>query len=178
MLAWRLLRNRLSTKDNLVRRGIITSNNSLCVAARCDNTETAEHLFLHCDISTDLWNNVFNWLVISLVMPSFLRQHFMQFSKMAGWFRSSHLFFTTVWFATVWVLCKERNYRIFQNTASTSVDLIEKVKLYSFVWLKSKEASFCYSFTDWWKHPTLCMGVIFCFLCFWCRCLLSGTLTL
>jgi len=159
LLVWRLLRNRLPMKYNLSRTGILNSDDILCAAVGCDNIETTLHLFLQCDTSRELWNNVFNWLGISLVMSLHLRHHFMQFTKMAGWLRSSHLFFMTIWFATVWVLRKERNYRIFQNTASNSVALIEKVKLHTFLWLKSKQASFCYSFTDWWKHPTLCMGV-------------------
>ena len=73
----------------------------LCAAVGCDNTETASHLFLQCDTSRELWNNVFNWLGISLVMSLHLRHHFMQFTKMAGWLKSSHLFFTIIWFATV-----------------------------------------------------------------------------
>ncbi|KEH18656.1 hypothetical protein MTR_8g027695 [Medicago truncatula] len=43
--------------------------------------------------------------------------------------------------------------------ASNSSTLIEKVKLYSFLWLKSKQATFSYNYHDWWKHPLLCMGV-------------------
>jgi hypothetical protein len=158
LLVWRLLLNRLPTKDNLWRRGILNSYDILCSAGGCDKTESTSHLFLECVTSRELWNNVCTWLGISLVMPLHLRHHLLQFSKMAGWSRSSHLFFTTIWFASIWVLWKERNYRVFQHTASNSVALIEKVKLYTFLWLKSKHASFCYSFTDWWKHPTLCMG--------------------
>ncbi|KEH19395.1 hypothetical protein MTR_8g058405 [Medicago truncatula] len=47
-----------------------------------------------------------------------LRQHFMQFTKMVGLPRSTHLYFRIIWFASVWVLWKERNDRVFQNTVS------------------------------------------------------------
>jgi len=73
--------------------------------------------------------------------------------------RSSHIFFASIWFACVWVLWKERNYRILKNIASDTSVLIEKVKLNSFLWVKSKQVSFPFSFHDWWKHPLLCMGV-------------------
>ncbi|GAU44008.1 hypothetical protein TSUD_349400 [Trifolium subterraneum] len=46
---WRLLRDRLRTKTNLVTRGIITSEAQACVAG-CGGTETAQHLFISCSI--------------------------------------------------------------------------------------------------------------------------------
>ncbi|MCI00433.1 cysteine-rich receptor-like protein kinase, partial [Trifolium medium] len=45
VLAWRLLRNRLPTKDNLVARNIISHDACFCVNG-CGTLETANHLFL------------------------------------------------------------------------------------------------------------------------------------
>jgi hypothetical protein len=73
--------------------------------------------------------------------------------------RSSHLFLTIIWFAAVWVIWKERNNRVFQQTIATPIMLIEKVKLHSFLWLKSKHVSFSYNYHDWWKHLLPCMGI-------------------
>ncbi|GAU42663.1 hypothetical protein TSUD_398690 [Trifolium subterraneum] len=47
VVAWRLLRNKLPTNDNLVRCHIIPPGAHLCVAG-CGATETAQHLFLSC----------------------------------------------------------------------------------------------------------------------------------
>jgi len=77
-------------------------------------------------------NNLDNWLGISFVPSGELRHHFIQFTKMMGMQRSSYLFFRIIWFATVWVIWKKRNNRVFQNTVSTPFTLIEKVKLNSF----------------------------------------------
>ena len=88
-----------------------------------------------------------------------LRHHFIQFTKMVGMPLFIHLYFNIIWFATVWVIWKERNNRIFQQTVSTPFLLLEKVKLNSFLWLKAKQASFIYSYHDWWKNPLLCMGL-------------------
>nr|ABD33014.1 hypothetical protein MtrDRAFT_AC150798g19v2 [Medicago truncatula] len=74
--------------------------------------------------------------------------------------RSSHLFQTIIWFVAAWVIWKERNNRVFQETVATSFMLIEKVKLNSFLWLKSKHLSFSYNYHDWWKHSLSCMGII------------------
>jgi len=59
VFVWRLLRNRLPTKDNLLRRRIISHEASACVAG-CGMQETANHLFLGCDILGLLWAQV--WL--------------------------------------------------------------------------------------------------------------------
>jgi hypothetical protein len=42
---WRLLRNKLPTKDNLVRRSIIPHGSQFCVSG-CGNVETTQHLLL------------------------------------------------------------------------------------------------------------------------------------
>jgi len=57
VLVWRLLRNRVPTKDNLVHRGVLASTDSACVGG-CGTTETAKHLFFHCNISRELWYQV------------------------------------------------------------------------------------------------------------------------
>jgi len=50
---WRLLRNRLPTKDNLVRREIISQEAHYCVSG-CGKVESAQHLFLHCALFSSL----------------------------------------------------------------------------------------------------------------------------
>jgi len=95
-LVWRLLHNRLPTKDNLLRCDVLHSTDITCATTRCDSTETTSHLFLHCDTSRELWSKVWNWIGISLVTPVHLRHHFTQFTLMAGLPRSSHLFFRTI----------------------------------------------------------------------------------
>jgi len=53
LFAWRLIRNRFSTKDNLFRRGIIPLESQLCVSG-CGNIESAKHLFLYCQFCGSL----------------------------------------------------------------------------------------------------------------------------
>jgi hypothetical protein len=77
---------------------------------------------------------------------------------MAGLPRETHLFLRIIWFAIVWVLWKERNNHVFQNAVCSSSELLEKVKLNSFLWLKANQATFMYNYHDWWKHPITCMG--------------------
>ncbi|RHN46925.1 putative reverse transcriptase zinc-binding domain-containing protein [Medicago truncatula] len=65
LFAWRLLRDRLPTKANLVQRRVLDSEASLCVLD-CGMSETAQHLFLSCDAFSSFWPLVRNWLVCEL----------------------------------------------------------------------------------------------------------------
>lgn len=103
---------------------------------------------------------VLKWLGIYFVHSSELQHHFNQFTKMGGMPRYSHLFFKIIWFATIWMIWKERNNRVFQNTVSTPYSLLERVKVNSLLWLKFKQVAFNYSYHDWRKHPILCMRVM------------------
>jgi len=83
ILAWRLLRDRLSTKINLLRRGILQPAAIRCVAG-CGFDESATHLFLNCEIFGSLWQHIRNWIGISGVDPLTLHDHFFQFTNSIG----------------------------------------------------------------------------------------------
>jgi len=121
----------------LGRQGILASTDLGC-AAGCDSTQTTTHLFLHCTFATNVWFKVWNWLGISSVLSGDLRHHFIQFTKMAAMPHFSHYFFHIIWFATVWMIWKNRNNRVIQNPGSNPLTPIEKIQQLSFLWLKSK----------------------------------------
>jgi len=157
LFVWRLLRNCLPTRGNLLRRNIIQANNSMCVFD-CEITETVAHLFLACGNSVILWSLVSVWLGLSLVHHNDLRQHYHQFCFMAG-LRNTQSYFTGIWYATAWEIWKDMNKHIFHNEASHILVLLERVKRTSFLWMKARNASFIYCYYDWWIHPLFCMGV-------------------
>ncbi|GAU40500.1 hypothetical protein TSUD_189820 [Trifolium subterraneum] len=66
ILAWRLLRDRLPTKVNLITRGILPLTAQLCVSG-CGEVETAQHLFLSCSMFGSLWSLVSSWIGSPLV---------------------------------------------------------------------------------------------------------------
>jgi len=53
MCAWSLLRNRWPTKNNLVKRDIISNDSQLCVSGSGHN-ESTYHLLFHCPIFNTL----------------------------------------------------------------------------------------------------------------------------
>jgi len=79
ILPRRLLCNRLSTKANLVARGILTQDARFCVTG-CGEEETTQYLFLNCPLVKDLWNLVRDWVGISAADPYFIYNYFVQFT--------------------------------------------------------------------------------------------------
>lgn len=61
IFSWRLLRNRLPSKDNLVARAIIPLETQHCVIG-CGDTETAQHLIISCPRFGSLRGLVRAWL--------------------------------------------------------------------------------------------------------------------
>jgi hypothetical protein len=159
VFVWRLLRNRLPTRDNLVQRRVLLLADSACVSG-CGEHETAVHLFCVCNIFSSLWDHILHWLGLSVVFPGQIWQHFKQFTTLPGMPRVTHYFLKVIWVASAWAIWNERNNRVFQDTACDVSVLTEKVKLNSFMWLKSSQISFMFNYHDWWKNPLPCMGVI------------------
>jgi hypothetical protein len=91
IFSWRLLRDRLPTKANLVTRGIISPNLHLCVTG-CGGVETAQHLFLTCSTFGPLWAMVRSWIGFSAVYAHNLSDHFLQFTYSASSLRSRRSF--------------------------------------------------------------------------------------
>lgn len=65
----------------------------------------------------------------------------MQFGQIAGFPHSSHSFLKLIWFSCVWTIQNERNNRIFNNKEMDMHHMLDKVKLQSFLWLKTKMPS-------------------------------------
>jgi len=127
VFVWRLLRNRLPTKDNHA--------NDISCAIRCDVTETTTHL---CEMSHTLWLHVWNWVGLSVVAPCQIRHHFTRFSVMAGMPHGAQSFFKVIWFASVWAIWKERNNRIFQNYSDYSFGFKKLSYIPSYGWKQNR----------------------------------------
>ncbi|GAU41139.1 hypothetical protein TSUD_288280 [Trifolium subterraneum] len=130
ILAWRLLRNRLPTKDNLANRGIITLEAQSCVAG-CGALESAQHLFISCNTFGSLWSSVRSWLGVSSADPLDLADHFRQFTFIVGGVRARRAFLQLIWLICIWTIWKERNNRLFRKSEQSVSQLMDKLP-----WLK------------------------------------------
>jgi len=114
LFAWRLFRDRLPTKDNLLRCGVIPNDSRLCVAG-CGLEESSTHLFLHCNIFGSVWHYISRWLGLVTVNPFFVGDHFNQFTAGGGVTKTQRSILQVLWYATTWEIWKERNNRLFNG---------------------------------------------------------------
>jgi len=103
ILALRLLRNKFSTKDNLVAHGILTHDMHQCVNG-CGEVETTQHLFLSCTIFRDLWHLVRGRIGVSTIDPYSIFDHFVQFTHSTCGSVARLSFMQLIWILCIWVL--------------------------------------------------------------------------
>lgn len=66
-IAWKILRQRIPTKDKLRRRGIqIKEEEAKCVMCDEQNEENISHLLFECKMTHAIWSNIHSWLRIAI----------------------------------------------------------------------------------------------------------------
>ena len=131
ILAWRLLRNRLPTKDNLVVHDIISHDAQLCVNG-CGKAETAQHLFITYNKFQDLWYLVRDCIGVFTSEPFCISDHFVQFSHSIGGFLAQRSFMQLICLTCVWVSWPERNNHLFNHKDNLIDQLLHNVKIHSY----------------------------------------------
>ena len=95
VFVWCLLRNRLPTKDNLLRRRALHQDDITCVGG-CGSQETSHHLFCRCDTFSGLWQCIYQWIDISFISLELVRDNLHQFGNLAGLQRYTHSFLQVI----------------------------------------------------------------------------------
>jgi hypothetical protein len=157
----RLLRDRLPKKANLVTRDIISQEAQYCVPD-CGCIESAQHLLFTCGTFGSLWTSVQCWIDYSSVDHQNPSDHLIQFVDAAGGGRARRSFLKFIWLVSVWVLWNERNHRLFSHSAKTLSQHLDKVKIYSFWWLKTTNVTLVTILHSWWSNPMLCLEIDRC----------------
>ncbi|RHN56578.1 putative reverse transcriptase zinc-binding domain-containing protein [Medicago truncatula] len=158
LFAWRLFRDRLPTKDNLFRRGVINQTSRLCVAG-CGSLETSNHLFLHCNFFGSVWHFIHRWLGLSVASPFQVSDHFNQFSLGGGFTKAHRSILQVIWYAVVWEIWKERNNMLFNVKECSVNQVVDNIKSLAFTWLKAKYSSLPLNYHGWWISPFTIMGI-------------------
>ena len=158
LFAWRLFRDRLPTKDDLLRRGVIPNDSRMCVA-RCGSEETSNHLLLHCPFFGSVWHYISRWMGMSTVTPLCVGGHFNQFTFVGSFAKARRAILHVLWYATAWEIWKERNNKLFKGTQCPIVQVVDKIKSLSFMWLNAKFPSLPFNYHGWWFSPFTILGI-------------------
>lgn len=157
VFAWRLLQDRLPTREALLKRGVISgTHNDSCVFCFIQR-ESCSHLFFSCQFSYAIWVAVYSWLGISTVSHIEGREHFIQhgfFLRGKRYRKVRHI----VWLAVVWSLWTMRNKVIFQGTPADFIHVMDHIKMISWCWFIYREGTACsLCFSDWCSSPRSCL---------------------
>lgn len=113
VFVWKAIQNRIPTKDNLRKRGILRSLDSiLCSCCYC-SVKSSNHLLLTCFM---LANNV--------------HEHFLEFiaPNMSG---TKRKIMSLICQCTIWKICKLKNNIVFKESVCILDELINDIKINS-----------------------------------------------
>lgn len=72
------MKDRLPTKENLMKRGIVTEEADLVCPLCNQHPETAYHLFINCELAQRIWQACYSWISSNYAFdfPYSLQGHF------------------------------------------------------------------------------------------------------
>jgi hypothetical protein len=130
------------TLDNLRKRYIIIVDR--CCLCKRDG-ELVDHILLHCDVASALWNNIFSRFGIFWVMPRSV------LDLVACWWKSGRSRSATTW--KIVHIClfwgrRERNLRYFENLESSLEEVLELFLHTLYLWSMTFLYPLSISFAD------------------------------
>ncbi|KAG5010433.1 hypothetical protein JHK82_019080 [Glycine max] len=101
--------------------------------------ETTEHLFRQCNYNSLIWQRVFEWLDIIVVIPNDLQAIYNLFGSLI-------------------LGEKHRNGIIFKSHTFDGGKLLEEIKINSWEWFLYKKQNTNKIFSSWMLTPLLCLN--------------------
>jgi len=99
------------------------------------------------------------WLGVVAVLPIEAASHFYQFSFLGGAAKSRWSILQVISFATVWEIWKERNNRIFNAKECSILQVVDKIKSVTYMWLRVKFTSLAFNYHGWWLNRFTIIGI-------------------
>lgn len=150
---WRVLMNRLPTRDSLVGRGIDVPS-LLCTQCGL-YTEDSNHVFLNCEVAAQIWNRIAKWL--DLPLPSIISidelMSWMDTVKVIAFKRKA---ISAIIWTTTWMISNYRNNVVFQSAKFPRSSIFEKIVTISFAWFSNRNTRSNINWTLWLQNPMFC----------------------
>ena len=127
----------------------------MCVL--CDGAlETSNHLFLHCPVVRGVWLELFVWIDTSFIMPPNLFNHW--FCWNAGVSNKKIMRgFRLIWHATIWLIWKARNDKIFNDKVYEVMNIVDEIKVLSWRWSLARLKIPACLYYEWCWNPRECL---------------------
>ena len=112
-----------------LRRPFKALSPNWCILCR-GSSETIDHLFLHCPITLGLWHRIFSQAGIDWVQPSSIRDMMVISFKCFGNSIRDRTLQRITCLSLLWIVWRERNTRIFEDTWSTPESMWDSLQFY------------------------------------------------
>ncbi|KAF1891499.1 hypothetical protein Lal_00012388 [Lupinus albus] len=104
----------------------------------------------------NVWQSIFNWLGISFALPLSPITHYSSFLGVAK-NKKCWKTWSIIWLATMWALWLARNDVVFNNSKPTILQILNSVKVKSWLWTKAQHEKDHIPFQDWTSKPLDCI---------------------
>jgi hypothetical protein len=158
VFGWRLLLEKLPTKDALFNKGIITINTERRRVLCSNQNESFFHVFVQCNFSATVWRNFSaTWLGLNLIISTSVQHHFLLFgdlvkSKVNK--RHRHI----IWLATMWCIWRRRNNIVFREDRATIFSTVNQIIYMSWFWFSGRlRSNVDITFDYWCTNPLDCL---------------------
>jgi hypothetical protein len=160
IFGWRLLLEKLPTREALIHRGVLNINVDRCCVMCLNMDETLEHVFLNCQVTVAVWSHVLRWLGASYFNASNVQQHMLMFGELIKgkkYKRVTHI----IWLATMWCLWRSRNNILFRGVDVNVPSLVDQITYNSWFWFISRVGNNAnLAFSVWCINPLNCFQSI------------------
>ena len=96
-----------------------------------------------------IWYNIYTWLGSAIVKPATVHGYILQFCSLGGFLKTISSTFYLIWPSCTWTVWHDRNSKVFQQKGNSIHQLIDKIKLQSFWWLKANHPNLTFSYHTW-----------------------------
>ncbi|GLT28862.1 hypothetical protein SLA2020_037660 [Shorea laevis] len=136
--AWKVMQNRIPTKDNLQKQGVLGSEEDQSCVLCGKKAESVNHLLFSCPIAWKVWSSCYQWWGINVAPQEKGWNHLIQH---AGLFNNKFAkeAWKVIWFAVAWNMWLWRNQKIFKAKLEPQDKMIEVIKFQTFQWIKAKQ---------------------------------------
>lgn len=151
--SWKALRNRIPSRENLCKRGVVFSTDSILCPCCASMVETSSHLLITHPRSLLVWEAVCYWLGKQLIFANSIREHFLEFMGPNSKGTKKNIM-CLICQCTIWKIWKMRNNIVFKEDAYNLDVLIDGIKFSAWKWIHSHfPLSFIASEAFWEFHP-------------------------
>jgi hypothetical protein len=157
IFGWRLLLEKLPTRESLFSKGVITNVLDSCCVFCCNQVESIDHVFLHCQVSNSIWLLIFKWMGVSPIMNANVQQHFLLFGDLIKG-NINKRYWHNIWLATTWCIWRWRNQIVFRGERANVSNIVDQIIYMSWFWFTGRSRSNVdISFDTWYNNPLHCL---------------------